>query len=153
MEKKNYLQYHNQYKRRVKGCYLFALFLLIAGLFIGIFVFRNMWGTGLVALLCVSYTVLMYVQHRTDDIYISNIIMDLSRLLEQLMELEQQEIFPNNDDTLVSKLQNQLVRLIHILRKQNEREKGNMRILSILFLTFRISLRHHYQISKCIPNF
>ena len=123
MEKKNYLQYHNQYKRRVKGCYLFALFLLIAGLFIGIFVFRNMWGTGLVALLCVSYTVLMYVQHRTDDIYISNIIMDLSRLLEQLMELEQQEIFPNNDDTLVSKLQNQIVRLIHILRKQNEREK------------------------------
>ena len=31
------------------------------------------------------------------------------------MELEQQEIFHNKDDTLVSKLQNQIVKLIHIL--------------------------------------
>ena len=33
------------------------------------------------------------------------------------MELEQQEIFHNKDDTLVSKLQNQIVKLIHILKK------------------------------------
>ena len=39
----------------------------------------------------------------------------LLRLPEQLMELEQQEIFHNKDDTLVSKLQNQIVKLIHIL--------------------------------------
>ena len=123
MEKKDYLQYHKLHERRVKGCYFFALFLLIAGPLISILIFRNVWYAGFVGLLCVIYIMLMYAQHRADDVYISNIIMDLSCLLEQLMELEQQEIFPNNDDTLVSKLQNQIVRLIHILKKQNEREK------------------------------
>lgn len=66
---------------------------------------------------------IMTVQYKLDDIYISNIVKDLSQILEQLMLLDETILFPCNEDTLVSKLQNQIVRLVHILKKQNEREK------------------------------
>lgn len=121
--KNGYVKYNKKHKRQVRGIYFLAIFVLISGICSSWVLFKNILVAVMVATICALYMILMYVQYRSADIFISNIVKDLSQILEQLMLLREVSVFPCNDDTLVSKLQNQIIRLVHILKRENEREK------------------------------
>ncbi len=73
-----------------------------------------------------------FLQYRLDDRYISGVVEDLSRLCDNLITLEEKEIFPENEDTALSKLQNRILKLVKILRKKNATslaEQENMKSL------------------------
>ena len=78
------------------------------------------------ALICSSAGMLLlclviFCIHRLDDKYIAGIVHDLSRLTDILTELEEKEVFPDNEDTLISKLQSKIIKLIRILKKKKNR--------------------------------
>jgi hypothetical protein len=75
---------------------------------------------------------LNYLQYRIDDRYISGVTDDLSRLCDNLTTLEEHEIFPENEDTMLSKLQSKIIKLVRILKHKNERslsEQENIKSL------------------------
>ena len=70
--------------------------------------------------------------YRLCDDYISHIVADLADLLDVLINLQEKNVFSENEDTLLSKLQNKVIKLVRILRRQNEmsvREKENIKSL------------------------
>lgn len=71
------------------------------------------------ALLCI----LSYALHKTDDIYISGIVIQLSKLMDILIQIDSQEIFSDSEDTVLSKLQNKVIKLSKILKNNSMREK------------------------------
>lgn len=89
------------------------------------------------ALICSSAGMLLlclviFCIHRLDDKYIAGIVHDLSRLTDILTELEEKEVFPDNEDTLISKLQSKIIKLVRILKKKNEtsiQEQKNIKSL------------------------
>lgn len=78
------------------------------------------------------FLLLMVVLYRADDRYITQIVLELSRLVDVLSELEEKEIFPENEDSAVSKLQAKVIKLVRVLKKKNQQtaaEKENMKSL------------------------
>lgn len=71
------------------------------------------------AILCI----LSYALHRADDIYISGIVLQLSKLMDVLVQIDGQEIFLDNEDTVLSKLQNKVIKLSKILKNNSMREE------------------------------
>lgn len=70
--------------------------------------------------------------HFIDSQYITTVISDLSRLTDLLTELEEKPIFPENEDTLCSKLQSKIIKLVKILKKRQETailEQNNIKTL------------------------
>lgn len=67
-------------------------------------------------LLCVA----AYLLHQLDNTYISGVVADLSRLTDVLLNLEEKEIFPENEDNMLSKLQSKVIKLTRILKKKEE---------------------------------
>ena len=55
-----------------------------------------------------------------DRSYITGVVQELSDLLDTLMELTEREVFPETEDTMLSKLQGNVVKLIRRMRHQNE---------------------------------
>ena len=79
-----------------------------------------------------SLCLLAFLLHRLDDKYITGIVADLSRLTDMLMELEEREIFAETEDTVLSKLQSKVIKLVRILKnknKQSEQERENIKEL------------------------
>lgn len=66
---------------------------------------------------------LAFLLHRLDDAYITGIIADLSCLVDILTELEEREVFPEEEDTVLSKLQVKVIKLVRILKSKNETAK------------------------------
>ena len=101
---------------------LVVLFGAIAiGIPIGLYFITYDWRHSAVSLggncvLCL----LAFILHRLDDAYISGIVSDLSRLVDLLADLEEREIFPGEEDSLVSKFQSKVIKLVHILKGKNE---------------------------------
>lgn len=78
------------------------------------------------------FLLLMAVLYRTDDHCITDIVVELSRLIDILSELEEKEIFPENEDSAVSKLQAKVIKLVRVLNKKNQQaaaEKENIKSL------------------------
>lgn len=69
---------------------------------------------------CMLLCLLAFLLHRLEDRYITDIVMELSRLTDVLVELEEKEIFPENEDTVLSKLQSKVIKLVRILKHKNE---------------------------------
>lgn len=59
--------------------------------------------------------------HQIDDQYITGIVCDLLELTDALTELKERDIFPDNEDTVVSKLQTKFIKLIRILNQKQKR--------------------------------
>lgn len=75
---------------------------------------------------------LAFLMHYLDDKYITGVVADLSSLTDMLTELEEREIFPENEDTILSKLQSKIVKLVRILKDKNrmaEQEHENIKEL------------------------
>lgn len=78
------------------------------------------------------FLLLLAALYRTDDRYITEIVLNLSRLIDALAELEEKEIFPENEDSVLSKLQAKAIKLVRVLNKKNEQaaaEKENIKSL------------------------
>lgn len=84
-------------------------------------------GIGML-LLCI----LSYALYRTNDKYISGIVIQLSELMDVLLFVNGKEIFPDNEDTVLSKLQNKVIKLSKILKNRSiheEQEHENIKKL------------------------
>lgn len=66
---------------------------------------------------------LSYILHIADDMYISGIIIQLADLMDVLLFIDEHEIFPDSEDTVLSKLQNKVVKLSKILKNKNQQEE------------------------------
>ena len=74
----------------------------------------------LVALIFCCFSYLLW---RLSDAYITGIVAELSKLVDVLTQLSEKEIFRDNEDTIVSKLQSKVIRLVRILKRNNELAK------------------------------
>lgn len=113
-------------KRFYKGLYvLIACFVLvIVSAPLGMYIATSDWGLSVFVLLIgVLLSLLAYLLYRFLDAYITGIVAELSRLVDVLEQLSEEEIFPDNQDTIVSKLQSKVIRLVNILRRNNELAK------------------------------
>lgn len=106
------------------------------------------WDTGksmagcIVGAACLFLDGMVYWLHRMDRSYITGVVQELSDLLDTLMELTEREVFPETEDTMLSMLQGNVVKLIRRMRHQNEmtrqdqeRMKGIISDLSHQFKT------------------
>ena len=97
---------------------------IIMGIPIVIYVMtRQLLAAGIALLGGSILGLMMYLSYRVQDTYISSIVQDLSRLMDMLTELEEKDIFPENEDVLVSKLQNKVLKLTKILKNNSRMEK------------------------------
>ena len=73
------------------------------------------------ALACgvVMFVVIKLLQ-KADDDFISEVVAAMSDLLDNLSELKRQQVFPENDDSLVSRLQSKVDKIIDALKLQKE---------------------------------
>lgn len=100
----------------------FVLFLVTAQFLVGVITLAG----------CLLFCLLAYLLHRLDDWYITGIVADLPKLMDMLTELEEREIFPDNEDTIISKLQSKVIKLVRILKQKNrlaEKEHENVKAL------------------------
>lgn len=82
------------------------------------------WRAGMLCFVgCLLVCVLTFLLYRLQDYYITEIVADLSSLIDILTELEEREIFPDNEDTILSKLQSKVIKLVRILKNNNEAAK------------------------------
>ena len=74
------------------------------------------WDTGksmagcIVGAACLFLDGMVYWLHRMDRSYITGVVQELSDLLDTLMELTEREVFPETEDTMLSKLQGNVVK-------------------------------------------
>lgn len=123
MQENSYHIYQKKYNKRVRAIYIFALlFAVCVSCFSGIF-FHNVPIGVILFLSCLILVWCMHMLQKTDDEYFSAIVSDIAQLIDVLTELEEQEIFPANEDTLVSKLQSKIQKLVRILKLQKEKEQ------------------------------
>lgn len=99
--------------------------LLVVGAAVIMYLYVGKWLPVVIVIGCGAGMIgIMKLLQRTDDVYISQIVAALSDLLDSLSELERQEVFPENEDTLLSKLQCKTDKMVTTLRLQNERERA-----------------------------
>ena len=99
--------------------------LLVVGAAVIMYLYVGKWLPVVIVIGCGAGMIgIMRLLQRTDDVYISQIVVALSDLLDSLSELERQEVFPENEDTLLSKLQCKTDKMVTTLRLQNERERA-----------------------------
>lgn len=103
-------------------------------LMIGSTVMYLLTGNGLAAFLTAGFLgvsgLLIYLQYCIDRRYIRGVVEDLTMLCNNLVSLEEKEVFPDNEDTQLSKLQSHIIKLVRILKKQKEdsrQEQENMK--------------------------
>lgn len=84
------------------------------------FVTASLNVAGIVFAGCLLLCLLAYLVHLLDDQYITGVVEDLSSLVDVLIELEEKEIFPDSEDTILSKLQSRVIKLVRILKNKNK---------------------------------
>ncbi len=120
---------YDQRMRWLQGCY--GAVTLVAA----VFIFLRTDDSLIIALVFASNAILCflgYLVHRLDDRFITDVVGDLSGLMDVLMELEEKEVFPDCEDTVLSKLQNKVIKLVRILKNKNhmaEQEHENIKQL------------------------
>ncbi len=124
LRKWNYKSYRKTYEKRVKAIYAFALVLVILISGISFYVSSSIILALINLFLSLLFILLIYLSVKNEDMYISHIIADLSELLCCLKNLSSEEVFPSDEDTLLSKLQTQIISLVNILKKQRECEEA-----------------------------
>lgn len=125
MDRKQYYQW----MKCLAGSYVIVIVFLAASVFF-------MTDNGKITLLVFGgslvFCFLGYLIHYLDNRYITEVIGDLSVLMDVLVELEEKEVFPEYEDTILSKLQNKVIKLVRILKHKNRQaqwEHENMKQL------------------------
>lgn len=118
--------------RKIKWIAAAELLVLLAGIVLTGVMSGSLWMTALVGALLFILCMLSYIQYRIEDDYISGIVQDLSKLCDNLITLEEKTLFPENEDNLLSKLQNRILKLVKILKnnsKESEQAHENIKSL------------------------
>lgn len=110
---------------RMRFC-LAALFAAITtGVTVAVFMITEDWKVCAITFLgCLGLCVSAGLLHRLDDCYITKVVGDLSNLMDVLVQLEEKEIFSEGEDTILSKLQNKVIKLVRILKNNNQQAKA-----------------------------
>lgn len=74
--------------------------------------------TGIVALTVSAFVILSFLLHHIHSDYLQNLVSQLSELTDALVTLEEMSVFSDTEDTLLSKLQSKITKLVSVLRKQ-----------------------------------
>ena len=123
--------YQKRYTRHhmSRGFLIVLEWIIIFSVSVAVWLMTHRWSLVLVIDAgFVGLAVIAALQHRVDDRYISDIIAELAKLIDALSELTERDIFPDNEDTLVSKLQNKLVKLVKALRKNAIWQSGTKKM-------------------------
>lgn len=78
------------------------------------------WAVALFLMLCLAVQILLF---RTAGAYIRKLVDQLSDLIDQLTQLRRNPVFPPLEDTILSRLQQQVERLSAIWTGQNQQAK------------------------------
>ena len=78
------------------------------------------WAVALFLMLCLAVQILLY---RTAGAYMRKLVVQLSDLIDQLTQLRENPVFPPLEDTILSRLQQQVERLSAIWAGQNQQAK------------------------------
>lgn len=81
---------------------------------------QNIKATAISAAFMGIMSAIAFLLYKLDDIYISGVVEDMSKLCDNLTTLEEKIVFPENEDILLSKLQNKIIKLVKLLKKKNE---------------------------------
>lgn len=118
-----YIENYGKYTKRVRMLYVCSLLLFV---FLAVFEYvcsgKIFAAIGALACGVVMYVVLKLLQ-KADDDFISEVVAAMSDLLDNLSELKRQQVFPENEDSLVSRLQSKVDKIIDALKLQNSRER------------------------------
>ncbi len=107
------------YKIRRRWLLTAACLLVPAGTMVT-YALTGMWSAALLTGgLLLALQLIALLQHRLDDRYISGVVNDLSRLCDSLLTLEAQAVFPENEDNMLSKLQNKVLKLVKTLQHRS----------------------------------
>ena len=118
-----YIENCGKYTKRVRMLYVCSLLLFV---FLAVFEYvcsgKILAAIGALACGVVMFVVIKLLQ-KADDDFISEVVAAMSDLLDNLSELKRQQVFPENDDSLVSRLQSKVDKIIDALKLQNSRER------------------------------
>ena len=78
------------------------------------------WAVALFLMLCLAVQILLF---RTAGAYMRKLVVQLSDLIDQLTQLRENPVFPPLEDTMLSRLQQQVERLAAIWAGQNQQAK------------------------------
>lgn len=78
------------------------------------------WAVALFLMLCLAVQILLF---RTAEAYMRKLVVQLSDLIDQLTQLRENPAFPPLEDTMLSRLQQQVERLAAIWTGQNQQAK------------------------------
>lgn len=111
-----------QQNYREKKAFLWTgnLCLICIGTYLVWRISQNLSATIITAVFLLMAFGLTLLQYRLDDQYISSVVNDLSMLCDNLLTLEERQIFPANEDNMLSKLQNKILKLVSILKHNNQ---------------------------------
>lgn len=84
------------------------------------FLTQNLLAAGIILVLSACQSFFLEWQTRKEQAYWSNIAAQLSDLCDCLLSLKHREIFSRNEDTIFSKLQDKVLKLVTILQQKNE---------------------------------
>lgn len=121
-----------QYYKKRNACFLLQVGIGILAI-IATYVFtKNIVAAGCAVL---TFGLLLYLSvliYQIDKQFINETVSNLSKLVDVLTRLEEESIFPENEDTLVSKLQSKIIKLVRILKNKNTKsleEQENIKAL------------------------
>lgn len=97
--------------------------LLLTGLICGVmmyFFYKDIRLMLTAIVLSLIYFAVLTLSDKLHESYLNEMLIKLSDLIESLTSIKEYEVFSDVEDSLVSKLQNQVVKLRDILKNQNE---------------------------------
>ena len=103
---------------------LILLITIAAGAATEVFLWRRFHdpvACGAVGLFVLLVFLLVLCAGRMNRRYCDDLLEDLTLLIEEIIDAEFTCIFPENEDSLTSRLQNQIRKLAHLLKLQNDR--------------------------------
>lgn len=114
---------NNKYKK-IFYIIILLYIICITGTVVAVFIIS---GNTLITAVCafgmIVSGILLYILHMSDGMYIYGIIIKLSELMDVLLFIDEKEIFPSNEDTVLSKLQNKVIKLSRVLKNKNRQEE------------------------------
>ena len=97
-----------------------------------LFIFRNLELSIVLLIFCIFVITIFFIQEKRYEDYIKDSLLDLSQMLQTIIDMKDEEVFSTMEDTIFSKLQYQTIKLTNILNaknKQMEKERNEIKSL------------------------
>ena len=100
-----------------------ASVIIISIFFVGLILFltRSVKLTTIVSVFSILIILIMFVYEKIYKMYMQNIFVQLSDMLDAIINMRNENIFSTTEDTVLSKLQYQTIKLTNILKSKNKK--------------------------------